>query len=118
MEWFADGFRVELVEPRDRVEHLIMGWTTDDADAKWNSPGGGEPSVFSDTQREIMRKMERAVKLLAAAFEFVIKFYISADFKLSSIKQAYFRNSLNGQCGNQILNWYEKQKILLWVDKY
>jgi hypothetical protein len=77
MEWFADGFRVELVEPRDRVEHLIMGWTTEDADAKWNSPGGGEPSVFSDTQREIMRKMESAVKLLTAAFEFVITFYIS-----------------------------------------
>jgi hypothetical protein len=45
----------------------------------------------------------------------LIKFDISADFKLSSIKQAYFRNSLNGRCGNQILNWYEKQKILVWA---
>jgi hypothetical protein len=74
MEWFADGFSIE---PKDKVTHLMNGWETEDADAKWNSSGGGQPSVFSDSQRKIMQKMEWAVKLLAAAFAFVIKFYIS-----------------------------------------
>jgi hypothetical protein len=74
MEWFADDFSIV---PKGKVTHLMNGWETEDEDAKWNSPGGGEPSVFTDTQQEIMQKMEWAGKLLAAAFESVIKFYIS-----------------------------------------